>query len=192
MRLPARSLLVLAAMAALSACGDSGQKAPEFEQNTATAAAEAQPKGRLDRSQAGSPAPATRFQDPDGDEVTLADFRGKPLLLNLWATWCAPCIVEMPTLDALAARDGGTQVLAVSQDLNGREKVDAFFAERKFSRLEPYIDPESQLAADLKVDTLPTTIFYGAEGRELWRMHGIEEWDGPDAAPLLGEAAAKS
>jgi thiol-disulfide isomerase/thioredoxin len=186
MRLVPKIFPILGLAAALASCGDSGREAEPAPQNEA--AAQEEPAGRLDRSLAGTSAPTTRFQDPEGDDVTLADFRGKPLLVNLWATWCAPCIVEMPTLDALAERETGVQVLAVSQDLNGKEKVEAFFAERNFKKLEPYLDPESQLAADLKVDTLPTTIFYDAQGKELWRMHGIEEWTGPKAAALLKEA----
>src|SRR5215213_4472067 len=71
---------------------------------------------RLDRSHAGDPAPGAAFENPEGEPASLADFRGKPLLLNLWATWCAPCVVEMPTLDALAAREGERlEVLTVSQ-----------------------------------------------------------------------------
>jgi thiol-disulfide isomerase/thioredoxin len=147
--------------------------------------------GLLERANAGSRAPATTFQDPSGTEVTLAAFKGKPLLVNLWATWCAPCITEMPMLDALAARDEAKlQVLVVSQDLNGEEKVDAFFEEHGFARLQPYVDPAAQLSADLKVTTLPTTILFDADGREVWRIIGIEDWRGPRAASLLGEAVA--
>jgi thiol-disulfide isomerase/thioredoxin len=146
------------------------------------------PKGRLDRSHAGTPAPDAIFQDPAGEAVTLADFRGKPLLVNLWATWCAPCIVEMPSLDALATREKGLAVLAVAQDMSGKEKVDAFFAERDFSALEPYLDPELQIMTKLRIDTLPTTILYDAEGREVWRMTGIEDWTAGRAAGLLKEA----
>ncbi len=146
------------------------------------------PTGRLDRSHAGTPAPRSIFEDPAGEAITLADFRGRPLLVNLWATWCAPCIAEMPTLDALAAREKGLQVLAVSQDMSGHDKVDAFFAERRFAKLQPYIDPGLSLMTELKVDTLPTTILYDAQGREVWRMTGMEDWEGARAAKLLKEA----
>ena len=94
----------------------------------------------------------------------------------------------MPTLDGLAGREKGLQVLAVSQDMEGKEKVDAFFAQRSFDRLEPYIDPKLSLMMELKVDTLPTTILYDAEGREVWRMTGMEDWEGKRAAGLLQEA----
>jgi thiol-disulfide isomerase/thioredoxin len=144
--------------------------------------------GRLDRSHAGSAAPYATFQDPAGEPASLQDFRGKPVLLNLWATWCAPCVAEMPTLDALAAGRDDIEVLAVSQDMAGAAKVDAFFAERKFRMLEPYLDPELSLMTGLKVDTLPTTILYDASGREVWRMTGMEDWQDERAAALIAEA----
>jgi thiol-disulfide isomerase/thioredoxin len=154
--------------------------------------AERQGTGRLDRSHAGSAAPNILFEDPAGEPASIADFRGKPVLLNLWATWCAPCVVEMPSLDALAAQDPRIQVLALSQDMNGQEKVDAFFSERKFTRLEPYIDAELAMMSALKVDTLPTTIFYDADGQEIWRVTGREDWTGPRAAALIAEAGSIS
>jgi hypothetical protein len=95
----------------------------------------------------------------------------------------------MPTLDALAAREKDLQVLAVSQDLDGKEKVDAFFAQRGFRMLQPYIDPQLSLMSELKVNTLPTTILYDAEGREVWRMTGMEDWEASRAAGLIQEAA---
>lgn len=183
--------LLLAIGLSLAGCdrqkqeGPQGGAGPQAAQNQA----EAEPTGRLDRSHAGTPAPAASFQAPDGKTATLADFRGKPLLVNLWATWCAPCIAEMPTLDALAARDKELQVLTVSQDMEGRAKVDAFFAERAFTMLQPYIDPEVALMMELKIDTLPTTILYDSKGKEVWRMTGMEDWRGSRAAGLIKEAS---
>lgn len=176
----------------LAGCGDGqageskGGQAPEAWCGPRTAQKEG--TGRLDRSHAGSAAPNVLFEDPAGEPASLADFRGKPVLVNLWATWCAPCVAEMPTLDALAAREPRIQVLALSQDMNGQAKVDAFFAERKFAMLEPYIDAELTLMTQLGITTLPTTILYDAEGREVWRMAGIEDWEGPRAAELIAEA----
>lgn len=145
--------------------------------------------GKLDRSNAGKPAPDTEFLDPEGEKVTIADFAGKPLLLNLWATWCAPCVAEMPTLDALAGRARGLQVLAVSQDMEGQEaKVAAFFEDRKLARLEPYRDPGLGLMTDLNAAVLPTTILYDSRGREVWRMTGAADWTGEETAKLLAEA----
>jgi thiol-disulfide isomerase/thioredoxin len=147
------------------------------------------PAPKLDRSHAGTSAPATEFEDPDGEKVSFATFSGKPLLLNLWATWCAPCVSEMPTLDALAGKAGGRlQVVALSQDMNGRDKVGAFFQKHRFKALEAYLDPKMDAMADLKVEVLPTTILYGADGREIWRVTGVEDWRSDRAAKLLAEA----
>jgi thiol-disulfide isomerase/thioredoxin len=148
------------------------------------------PTGRLDRSHAGTTAPDTVFEDGNGRSVRLSAFRGRPLLVNLWATWCGPCIVEMPSLDALAMRQGETvKVLTISQDAdNGRRKVADFFAARNFQRLEPYLDSRMDLMMGLRLDTLPTTILYDAQGREVWRMTGMADWSGERAARLLREA----
>jgi hypothetical protein len=95
----------------------------------------------------------------------------------------------MPTLDALAAREGDRlHVLALSEDHDGRAKVEAFFAARDFAHLEPYLDPQLRIMAALGVTTLPTTILYDSEGRELWRVTGIEDWEGDRAAALVAEA----
>ncbi|HEX6377125.1 MAG TPA: TlpA disulfide reductase family protein [Allosphingosinicella sp.] len=183
-----RSILLL--LFALSACGPAADEANRTgrDQPGWAGPQEPAPTGRLDRSRAGRGAPSTRFEDPDGQPASLADFRGTPVLLNLWATWCGPCIAEMPTLDALAAREGERlQVLTVSQDLDGRDKVEAFFAKRGYRRLETWLDPQMALMAELKVDTLPTTILYDARGREVWRMAGMEDWQSGRAALLLKE-----
>lgn len=182
-------LIALLLALAVAGCDRQKAEAPQGDGPAASAPAERAPTGRLDRSHAGTPAPDAIIRDPDGEAVTLADFRGRPLLVNLWATWCAPCIAEMPTLDALAVREKGLEVLALSQDIAGPEKVDAFFAERQFAMLRPYVDPELAIMTGLGIATLPTTILYDSEGREVWRMTGMEDWAGPRAARLLKEAA---
>ena len=147
--------------------------------------------GRLDRSHAGTPAPAFTFQDENGQATSMAAFRGKPTLVNLWATWCAPCIVEMPSLDALAGREGDAlNIVALSQDLDGRDQVTRFFGERNFRHLEANLDPEMRFMTEMRLDTLPTTILYDAEGREVWRMVGMAEWESQRIARLLDEAEA--
>lgn len=157
----------------------------------APAAGDAYPTGVLDRSHAGTRAPNVAFEDPQGRPTNFAAFRGRPLLVNLWATWCGPCIVEMPSLDALAERErNGLQVLALSQDMEGRDRVTQFFGARRFNRLEPYLDPRLDVMMTLRIDTLPTTILYNAEGVEVWRMTGMAEWDGERAARLLTEGGA--
>lgn len=144
--------------------------------------------GRLDIAQRGAPAPEVSFTAPDGSTASLRDFRGRPVLLNLWATWCAPCVVEMPMLDALALREGKRlTVLTVSQDLDGMTKVAPFFARAKFARLQPYTDPQAGLGLGLKAASLPLTILYDSEGKEVWRVIGAMDWNGSRAAALLAE-----
>lgn len=175
-------------LASLAACDR--QKAAAPQGDAPAAAAPAGTEGGLDRSRAGTPAPAVSFQDPQGRPTTLAAFRGRPVLVNLWATWCAPCIVEMPSLERLAARDRDRlQVLALSQDMEGRAKVEAFFREQGLDALQPYLDSEMGFMMAIGAGTLPVTILYDAQGREVWRKIGIAEWDGAEAARLLAEAA---
>lgn len=187
MRLAFAPLLLLAACQAEAPAPDGPVLANALE----IAASPGAPKAGLDRSRAGRPAPETPFQDPEGETVTLAEFRGKPLLLNLWATWCAPCIAEMPTLDALAAREGEKlQVLTLSHD-DKKEKAEAFLAKRKLANLEPFIDTEFATMTALGVQSLPTTILYDTQGREVWRVAGDEDWAGEKAAKLIAEGGRR-
>jgi thiol-disulfide isomerase/thioredoxin len=180
-------LRIFLLLLALTACGESARE-PEPAAANESKTAEAAPAGKLDRSKAGRAAPATAFEDPDGAPATLADFRGKPVLLNLWATWCAPCVVEMPSLDRLAARQGERlQVLALSEG-DERAKIADFFAARRFAALDPYRDADMAMMTALRIDTLPTTILYDAQGKEVWRMTGMAEWDGARALRLIAEA----
>jgi thiol-disulfide isomerase/thioredoxin len=181
---------ILFLLLALAACGPAGEPTNVVgpDQPGWSGPAEAPATGRLDRSHAGEAAPATGFEDPDGAPASLADFRGRPVLLNLWATWCAPCVAEMPTLDRLAAREADRiHVLTISQDLDGRQKVEAFFAKQGYRNLETWLDPQMALMTGLKADTLPTTILYDTRGRELWRVVGMEDWESGRAALLLKE-----
>jgi thiol-disulfide isomerase/thioredoxin len=146
--------------------------------------------GRVDRSQKGAQAPDLIFTGPDGKDVTLADFRGKPVLVNLWATWCGPCVAEMPTLDQAAAdhaRDG-LVVLAVSQDMGEEKPVADFFRRLKLKRLALYRDPENQLGFHYATGLFPTTVLYDREGREVARVAGAMDWTGEQADALIEEA----
>jgi thiol-disulfide isomerase/thioredoxin len=139
---------------------------------------------------AGQKAPSAPFADAQGQDVSLTDFEGKPLLLNIWATWCAPCKAEMPTLDALVASEKGRMnVIAVSQDLEGRAPVVAFFKETAVKNLEPYTDTDNALlTAFNNAIALPTTILYDSDGKEVWRVAGGVEWDEAEMAKLLRAA----
>ena len=140
---------------------------------------------------AGRPAPDDMFIGADGREVALTDFAGRPLLVNIWATYCIPCKIEMPTLDALAELEAGkTTVIAVAQDLQGRKVVLSFFERTGIKNLEPYIDPSNRLwNAVGGSPALPTTILYDSESREVWRVIGGVEWDVAEISSLLAEAA---
>ncbi|HVR91390.1 MAG TPA: TlpA disulfide reductase family protein [Novosphingobium sp.] len=143
----------------------------------------------IDRSHKGSALPDFTFGDPAGRQLRLASLKGTPLLINLWATWCGPCVVEMPMLDKLAAtRAGKLKVLTVSQDLGQPQKVAVFFTDRKLAHLEPWLDPDNSLAQHYQAGTLPTTIYYDAAGREVWRFVGGHDWGSAETAKMLAEA----
>ncbi len=147
-------------------------------------------KATLTHKFAGQPAPAAVFTGADGRDVTVTDFAGRPVLVNLWATWCAPCKLEMPVLDKLAVREEGKlTVLAVSQDLEGRKPVQAFFDSAKIANLEPYTDKGNALMSAFGNNiALPTTILYDADGKEIWRVLGGADWGSEKIAALLREA----
>lgn len=139
--------------------------------------------GTIDRSHKGEAAPAVSFVDAHDKPMTIASFKGKPVLVNLWATWCGPCVAEMPTLDKAAA---GMRVAAISQDKD-RAAVSAFFLKNGFRHLEPYLDAKVGLSIAFNA-SLPTSILYDSTGHEVWRMVGGMDWTTPSAQVLLAEA----
>lgn len=184
--------LILLLLLALAASGCDRQKAGDQQGDSSAGAPAVQAKG-VDRSHRGRPAPATVFSDPDGEETSIAALGGKPLLVNLWATWCAPCVKELPTLDRLAAARGDTlAVVAVSQDMGPHNSVRAFLDKLGIDRLGAYHDPDMALSSALGAEVLPTSILYDSQGRELWRYVGDLDWTGAEAARLLDEAEAGS
>jgi thiol-disulfide isomerase/thioredoxin len=169
------ALLLLAG--ALSACDRQSKSAPQDNATTAAAptaqkapdgepAHESEFKFTVDRSKAGEQAPDLAFVGPDGKDVKLRSFTGKPLLVNLWATWCTPCVAEMPTLDAAAQSYStqGLQILTVSQDSQGATIVNPFFAKRDFRHLKAWLDPENVLGFHYATGMLPTSVLYDAQG----------------------------
>lgn len=180
-------LLLLGALT-LAGCDRQSQGAQQANETASVASPPAKSAGTLDRSHKGEAAPATPFTDPKGDKTTLAAFRGKPVLLNLWATWCAPCVKEMPTLDKLAgSKAGALTVIALSQDFEGAAKVKPFFANSGFATLQPYLDTDAAFSTGMSLN-LPTTILYDSRGREVWRKLGDTDWASAEAAKLVAEA----
>lgn len=143
--------------------------------------------GAVDRSHAGKPASKAVFTGPDDGAVQLIQFRGRPVLVNLWATWCGPCIKEMPSLDRLAGEaPGGLAVVAVAQDIQGAAVVDPWMAAAGLTHLQAYLDPANGLLGDYN-SPLPISIYFDAEGRELWRITGAFDWQSAEARALLAE-----
>ncbi|TAD83675.1 MAG: TlpA family protein disulfide reductase [Sphingomonadales bacterium] len=149
--------------------------------------------GEVVRSFAGTALPAITVTDPAGKTLDLGA-QDTPVLLNLWATWCAPCVKEMPQLDALAGTlEGEVKVITVSQDVRGAEVVTPFFAKGGFARLEPWLDPETALSAQFTPEgALPLTILFDATGKEVLRVAGGYDWGTPEAATLVREGLAAS
>jgi len=140
------------------------------------------------------PVPELTFFDEAGNEVTLADFAGDVVVLNLWATWCAPCRREMPSLDRLQATLGedGLTVIALSLDRGDVAKVRAFFEELQIANLAIYQDPQARAGRALGAPGLPTTIVIDRTGQEVGRLLGPAEWDSEEALALLRDLAAPS
>ena len=131
--------------------------------------------------------PELAFEDGQGGKHTLRQFRGKTVLLNVWATWCAPCREEMPALDRLQRKLGGSglEVLALSIDTGGAAAVKQFYDELGIRSLAIYVDRSMRATGTLGAVGLPTTLLIDAEGREIGRRIGPAEWDGPEAVRLI-------
>lgn len=157
---------------------------PTADEVTAAATApESRPTGTVDRSHKGEAALPAAFQTLDGKPASLADFKGKPVLVNLWATWCGPCVKEMPTLDAAAAT---IAVATISQDKD-RATVAGFFAKHSFARLKPYLDKDLGLSVAYNA-SLPMSILFDSTGHEVWRSTGGLDWTSTTAKAALAEA----
>ena len=189
-RVPLLSLTCAIALLA-GACDRQSAEPAQQQENSAEANAE-ELTGTLDRTHAGAALPEVTVTDPAGTKLNLAEASGKPMLLNLWATWCAPCVVEMPMLDAIAGEMGDRlQVVTVSEDMKGAEVVVPFFEQKGFANLPHWMDPEMDLAFGFGGGaSLPLTVLYDAEGKEVWRMIGGFDWSSDEARALIEEGLA--
>lgn len=156
-----------------------------------TAAAQSPPRNFVAHEQP-KPVPAIAFADGEGRARSLADFRGKVVLLNIWATWCSPCRREMPALDRLQAALGGIgfEVVALSIDRSGIEAVRKFYAEVGVRNLALYIDSSGKAPRELGAIGVPATLLIDREGREIGRLMGPAEWDEPGIVAFLKRVIA--
>ena len=193
-RPPSRTLIILAALAAvigtvalygMKPIGSNGQGGAPHATTGGEMAAfvrKAQPE----------PVAAIAFEDGDGKPMGLDAFRGKVVLLNLWATWCAPCRKEMPALDRLQAQVGGPdfEVVALSVDRAGAKAAQKFLSEIAVKNLKLYADPTAKMGSELRAVGLPTTLLIDRQGREIGRLVGPAEWDSAEAVALVKAAMA--
>ncbi len=131
-----------------------------------------------------------QFVDGEGENRSFEDWRGKVVLVNLWATWCGPCRHEMPALDRLQAELGSNdfEVLAVSLDRSGLELPKEFYEENKIEHLGLYNDASARTGVALGVFGMPTTVLLNRDGELLGRLVGPAEWDAPEAVALMKAA----
>ncbi|WP_404381394.1 TlpA disulfide reductase family protein [Caenispirillum salinarum] len=141
-----------------------------------------------------APLPQEPFLTAEGEEVTLADFAGQVVVLNFWATWCAPCVKEMPDLDALAAatKDDPITVIALNEDRKPLEVAPAWLREQGLDHLDVYGDQRQGLARAFQIRGMPTTVLIGPEGEKLAYREGIAEWAHPDFIAALRKLAERT
>lgn len=193
LKLTYRSALLACLMAgALAGCDNGAGDAAQGGDQVSSETVVHEFTGTVDRTFAGGEIPAVTVTAPDGTTLALAETQGTPVLINLWATWCAPCVVEMPLLDDLAAQvEGSVRVLTVSVDINGAEAVVPFFEQYGFANLPQWMDTQSDLAfAFGGGGSLPLTVLYDAQGKEVWRVIGAYDWGSEEARVLATEGAA--
>jgi thiol-disulfide isomerase/thioredoxin len=193
-RLPLLSL-TLPIVLAVAGCDRQSGEDSQPRETAATAAAASEDaealNGTLDRSHVGEPLPDATVEGANGVKLSLANLKGGPVLINLWATWCAPCVKEMPTLDRVAAEPGMPRILAISEDLKGAEAVNPFLQQHQFLHLQTWLDPQANLSLGYG-GNLPTTVLYDKDGKEVWRMLGGYDWASDEAKALLREGFGKA
>jgi thiol-disulfide isomerase/thioredoxin len=191
-RLPLLSLTLPIVLLVAGCDRQSGGEAQQKETATPSPATSEDAEalnGVLDRSHKGESLPDAAIEGPNGVGLQLATLKGAPVLVNLWATWCAPCVKEMPMLDRLAAEPGSPRILAINQDLKGAEAVNPFLQQHQFPHLQIWLEPKATLSFTYG-GNLPTTVLYDKDGKELWRMMGGYDWSSDKAKALIAEAKA--
>ncbi len=138
------------------------------------------------------PQPQMTFKTADGSDISLKDFRGKTVLLNVWATWCVPCVAEIPSLDMLQAQKGGDNfvVVTISMDRHIGD-ANAFFDKADIHALSLYHDPSYSISAKVDVQGIPISIFYGPQGKEIVRIPGDVNWQSVETVALLDAILSK-
>jgi len=133
-----------------------------------------------------APAPTLTLSDLSGNTADLSDFRGKLVVVNLWATWCAPCLEEMPSLERLQTRlRERIAVLAVSEDRGGSKAVEPFVAKLGLKSVKTYLDPKSAVGHAFDVQGLPTSFLIDRDGKVLGKVEGAAVWDSPKMLRVL-------
>jgi len=153
-----------------------------------------EPPNNFVMHQAAKPVAAIQFDDAQGRSRSLADFKGKVVLLNLWATWCVPCRKEMPALDRLQGALGAPdfEVVALSIDRGGMDVVRKFFAEIGIHNLAVYVDSAGKAMRALNAVGLPLTLLVGRDSLEIGRLIGPAEWDSAEAIEFVRSIISKS
>ena len=181
-------------IALVAVASRSGPKPEDAETAAVSAPAEAPVPKAADFVWYDAPkdAPATVFKDAADADKTLADFKGKALVVNFWATWCAPCVKEMPTLDALQSQMGGDtfQVLTISQDREGAKVAQPFVEKNGWKNLALYVEPQGRFQRDASIRGLPTTIVIDKTGKEVGRVEGEVNWTSPEVVEKLKSLAS--
>lgn len=139
------------------------------------------------------PVPGKRFFNADNTPVSLRDFEGKALMVNFWATWCTPCVAEMPVLNDLAGEFGGEnfEVVAIASGSQVGKDPKAFLIEHELSDLVLYHDPHASLMKLFETETLPTTLLVNRGGQIVGGVVGATEWDSEQARKLIATLIAK-
>lgn len=191
--MPRSSLFLLALLVGCGAVSTPKADAPPSQEKAQVSAVRGV-VGAFDTSHAGTPAPALALETgPDGATQTLADVLasrpGKPVLVNLWATWCAPCIKELHSLDALAGSTG-MAIVPISQDMEGWRAVTPAWQKLGLKHLSTRLESKMQFGLALKAEGLPVSVLYGPDGREIWRYAGDRDWNDTESLTRLGLAPA--